>query len=158
MKPLSPARVAARALGARIFAATSRALTAQGDDGGSIRAIAKRVGLSHQQVDRCADEKSGDGVHLDTILAAGPRFAAEFFRLALAEVEGANVPTNIDPGQLALQLASRVGRLATKQQEFIADKHYSRPEWRELAALFAAIESVARIGRLASERAAGGGQ
>lgn len=157
MSDLTPERARARSLVARVFGATLGALATDGVAAASQRAIARRLDVSQASVQRWADATSGKALPLDALLAAGPTVAREVLRRLLAELDGEDVPA-VDPGRLALTLAARVGVLASKQQEFIADNHYSPREWRDLAGLFASIESVARIGRLASERAAGGGQ
>ena len=148
---LSPGRVRARRLAARLLRGALDGLVAAGHDGATLRACAARLGVSHQHVARWCDD-GAPAIALGDVLALGPRSARAVLTAALASTyDGDAVSTRDSVDRVAIHLGAALQSLLTDLadgREDDAAGHASRLE--------AIAEIALRGAASARARAAGG--
>lgn len=154
---LAPSRVRARALAASVLRDALASLVTAGHDAATQRAVAKRLGVSHTQMQRwCGD---GDpAVTLGDVLAMGPSVAAAVLRGALAAVAPPPPPGAACPQAIALSAFQHVGDLAETARRAVADGVVTHEEWGAVDARLDAMEADIARARAAVRAARGGGR
>lgn len=151
---LSAPRVIGRQHAAEDLAATSRALVGAGKAWATHARLAETLGITPQRFDQlCGD---GDPAIADgDVEALGARFSLAYWRRRIARVEAALGPCALDLRDLALDVAGRVGTLATRVRVAAADGRYDAGELDEIEAhtLAAQADLAAVMAACAAARA-----
>lgn len=140
-RSLAPVRVAQRARTAETLASVLRSLVASGEKGATLRAAAKRAGISHTQLERLCDPLSGRGLLFDLVHALGPKIAAAVLRAELTEVERGR--GSLDLRDVVLDVQTHVGRLAERTRAAHADGELTADEIDDIEGAAHATQAAA---------------
>ncbi len=149
---ISPLRVSARAVAARLFRAAREAAVARGDGSATGTALAARWGVTHSAVDRLADPSSGHAIALGDLLTLPADLARDVLIGALSHLDASgDVSARDTIDSLAIDLGEALSDLRRDLRDGREDDHADHAAaFRRLAAL--ALRGAAAAGR----RAAGG--
>ena len=92
VKKMAPERVLFRSTVASLLGDAVRARVSGGDGASSLRAIARRLGVSHTQGERWVDPNSGRAIPLGDVLAMPRELARETLVRCLGELENGEGP------------------------------------------------------------------
>ena len=134
---ISPLRVSARAVAARLFRSARESAVARGEGSATGTSLAARWGVTHSAVDRLADPASGHAIALGDLLTLPVDLARDVLIGALSHLDdSADVSARDTIDAIAIDLGVALSDLRRDLRDGREDEHADHAAaFRRLAAL-----------------------